>query len=116
MATVGYTTTEELARILKIRTPTDAQEDAFERVLLTASGEIDAEIDRAETDDALAGWQLALVEEVNLERAVEHWQQMETPFGIIGLGADLGAIATSRDSWMRHALKLQPLKTQWGLA
>lgn len=112
----AYATAEELARILKIRTPTTEQTAAMTRVLDAAAGEINAEIDRADTDDDLAGWQLALVEEVNLERAVEHWQQMETPFGIIGLGADLGAIATSRDSWMRHALKLQPLKTRWGLA
>lgn len=111
-----YATVDELARILKIRQPSDAQEAAMARVLATAAGEIDAEIDRAATDDDLAGWQLALAAEVNLERAVEHWQQMESPFGIIGLGAEFGATHTARDSWQRHALKLQPLKTQWGIA
>jgi hypothetical protein len=111
-----YATVNELARILKIRAPSGEQSDAMQRVLLTAAGEINSEIDRSEDDDALAGWQLALCAEVNLERAVEHWQQMESPFGIIGLGAEFGATHTARDSWQRHAMKLAPLKTQWGLA
>ena len=111
-----YASVEELARILKIRAPSAEQSDAMSRVLVVAAGEINAEIDRAGTDDALAGWQLALCAEVNLERAVEHWQQQESPFGLIGLGAELGATTVSRDSWTRHALKLQPLKTQWGMA
>jgi hypothetical protein len=53
---------------------------------------------------------------VNLERAVEHWRQQESPFGLIGLGAELPAERTARDSWERHAHKLAPLKGQWGLA
>lgn len=114
--TIPYATVAELRRILKIRSPTVEQTAAMNRVLAAAAGEIDTEIDRAATDDPLAGWQLALVAEVNLERAVEHWQQQESPFGIIGLGAEIGATVTARDSWTRHALKLQPLKTQWGLA
>lgn len=112
----AYSTPEELARILKIRTPTTEQTAAINRVLDAAAGEIDAEIDRAATDDDLAGWQLALVEEVNLERAVEHWRQQESPFGLIGLGAEFGASHTATDSWNRHAMKLAPIKGQWGLA
>lgn len=110
-----YATVNELARILKIRTPSAEQTVAMTRVLVTAAGEIDAEIDR-EDDDPISGWQLSLAAEVNLERAVEHWRQQESPFGIIGLGGDLGATATARDSWTRHALKLAPLKAQWGIA
>lgn len=114
-AQAPYATRDELQRVLKVNNPTDAQKVAMDRVLLAAAGEIDAELDRASTDDALAGWQLALAAEVNLERAVEHWQQTGSPFGIVGLG-DLGPTQVSRDSWTRHALKLQPLKTQWGVA
>ena len=87
----------------------------MERVLLVAAGEINAEIDLA-TDDGLAGWQLSLAAEVNLERAVEHWRQQEAPFGLIGLGPELPAERTARDSWDRHAHKLAPLKAQWGIA
>ncbi len=111
----AYATVTELARILKIRSVTDEQRDAMERVLLAAAGEINAEIDLAD-DVGLAGWQVALAAEVNLERAVEHWRQQESPFGLIGLGPEMPAERTARDSWSRHAHKLAPLKGQWGLA
>jgi hypothetical protein len=112
-----YASTVELARILKLRTPTDAQEAAMRRVLEAAAGEINAEID-LDSDTNLESWQIALAAEVNLERAVEHWRQQEAPFGLIGLGTEFGGGAerTARDSWERHALKLAPLKDQWGLA
>lgn len=111
-----YATRAELQRILKIRTASAEQETAMDRVLIVAAGEINAEIDLAADADALAGWQLALAAEVNLERAVEHWQQMESPFGIIGLGAEFGGTHTATDSWNRHANKLAPLKSSWGMA
>lgn len=112
---VAYATVGELARILKIRTPTDEQRDAMERVLLAAAGEINAEIDLA-ADDGLSSWQLALAQEVNLERATEHWRQQESPFGLLAIGVDVPAERTAQDSWQRHAHKLAPLKAQWGLA
>lgn len=109
-----YATVDELARILKIRTPSTEQTTAMERVLAAAAGEINSEIERVNSD--LSGWQLSLAQEVNLERAVEHWQQEEAPFGIVGLGALTGGIHTATDSWNRHAAKLAPLKASWGLA
>jgi hypothetical protein len=113
MSTVGYTTTEELARILKI-TPTEAQELALVRVLTMAMVEIDAEIDLADDATALTSDQLELAAEVNLERAVELWR--DTPWGIVGIDSDIGATHTSRNTWERYAHKLAPLKSQWGLA
>lgn len=110
-----YASVDELARILKIRDPSAAQTASMRRALIAAAGEIDSEIDLA-TSMLLTGWQYALASEVNLERAVEHWRQQESPFGLTGLGGDLGAVFTSKDSWERHALKLAPLKSQWGLA
>jgi hypothetical protein len=111
----AYATVGELARILKIRNPSDEQRDAMERVLLAAAGEINSEIDLA-SDSGLTGWQVALAQEVNLERAVEHWRQQESPFGLLAVGVDVPAERTARDSWERHALKLAPLKSQWGVA
>lgn len=110
-----YATVHDLARILKIRSPNVEQKAAMRRVLVTATGEIDAEIDLESTSE-LAGWQLLLAEEVCLERAVEHWRQQEAPFGLIGLEGIGGVERTARDSWERHANKLAPLKEQWGLA
>ena len=120
---MAYADADELARILKIRTPTDEQSDALERVLEVAAGEIDAEIgftldEAGEQETPLEGWELALAAEVNLERAVEHWRQQEAPFGLLGIGSEFGGGAerTARDTWERHAHKLAPLKQSWGLA
>jgi hypothetical protein len=113
-STVGqdlYGTTAELGRILKITRPTPAQLTAMDRVLAAASGEVNAEIDRV---DALAGWQIQLATEVTLERAVEHWQQQEVPYGIWENA--VGPVVVGRDTFDRHALKLAPLKQQWGMA
>lgn len=106
----AYATADELASILKVNATTQAA--ALERVLASASGEINKEIGR----DDLAGWELSLAEEVCLERAVEHWEQSKAPFGIVGLGSATGGFLTARDSWERHANKLAPLKRTWGLA
>lgn len=111
----SYASVDELFRILKIRTPSDEQRAAGSRVLATAYGEINSEIDLAATAE-LEGWQLSLVAEVNLERAVEHWRQQEAPFGLVSLGELGGAERTARDTWERHAHKLAPLKNQWGFA
>jgi hypothetical protein len=110
-----YASVHELARILKIRQPTVEQRASMRRVLVVASGEIDAEVNLP-ADEVLSGWQLLLAAEVALERAVEHWRQQESPFGMLAVGPELGMERTARDSWERHALKLAPLKAQWGLA
>ncbi len=106
-----YATVAELARILKIRTPTAEQTAAMTRVLSAAAQEINAELGRAQP---FGDPPPNLVVEVNLERAVEHWSQGEIPFGIVGLG-DTGAVYTARDTWDRHAHKLSPLKESWGV-
>jgi hypothetical protein len=106
-----YGSSAELARILKIRAPSTDQFAAMDRVLASASGEVNSEIGRV---DALAGWQIQLATEVTLERAVEHWQQEEVPYGIWENA--LGAVVVGRDTFERHALKLAPLKQTWGLS
>ena len=111
-AAAPYATVEELAAILKVKASTRGFE--LRRVLETAAAEINAEIGTAAMP--LTGWQVSLATEVNLERAVEHWRQMESPFGWIGLGQEAGPARIALDSWNQHANKLAPLKASWGFA
>lgn len=115
---MAYTTTAELARIvLKNRTPTNEQEIALQRVLDIAEGEINAEIDLADDATALAGWQLDLCAQVNLDRAADLWFHTESGTGLTGLLGDEGVLGVpGRYSWKRYAERLAPLKSQWGLA
>ena len=110
-----YAGISELATVLKVRASDRTR--ALRRVLESASSEIDSEIGTADiTGTALPyGSPPSIVSEVCLERAVEHWQQMQSPFGIVGLG-DIGATYTARDTWDRHAHKLSVLKASWGIA
>jgi hypothetical protein len=108
-----YVSTDELFRVLHVRNPTPDQVVAGERVLAAAAGEINSFIART---GGLAVWETQLAAEVNLERAVEHWQQQESPFGLLGLGGDQIPIYTSRNSFYRHQRKLMPLKQAFGLA
>lgn len=121
---MGYIEPDELSRVLRLRQPSEAQGTALQRVIDTAYGEIGAEIGTAWVTAAEATWPWApdvpsaaagaLVAEVNLERAVEHWQQQESPFGVLELG-DVPTV-TAKDSWDRHANKLAPMKRSWGIA
>jgi hypothetical protein len=107
-----YATVEELASILHISNPQPPRRTSLERVLAAAANEIDAELGRATPFDSPP----ELVVQVNLERAVEHWNQAQSPFGLIGVqGESLPAFARE-DTWRRHAHKLAPLKTSWGIA
>ena len=112
---MAYADTTELARILKIRTPSDEQEAALDRVLEMAAGEIDTEIDLAATSSLTEAWQGALLEQVNLERAAELWKLQEVQFGVI-LGGELGSVHIARDTWKKHSITLGPLKDQFGFA
>lgn len=110
-----YASLDELARLLRVSA--SQRHAALLRVLESAAQEIDDEIGTADINgNSLPyGSPPSLVQEVNLERAVEHWQQGQSPFGIIGLG-DGASVYTARDSWDRHAHKLAPLKASWGIA
>lgn len=110
-----YASTSELAAILRVNET--QRHAALRRVLEASSQEIDDEIGTADITGAATpyGDPPALVEEVCLERAVEHWKQVQSPFGLVGLG-DTTQAYTARDSWDRHAHKLAPLKGEWGIA
>jgi len=85
----------------------------MDRVLMSATLEINSELGLTDPYGEVPD----LVVEVCLERAVEHWRQQESPFGVLGLGGVETATAfTGRDTWDRHAHKLAPLKESWGIA
>jgi hypothetical protein len=110
-----YATVSELASLVQVSAT--QRHDALFRVLASASDEIDHEIGTADINDVELPYSAppAIVREVCLERAREHWQQEQSPFGITNLGDDL-AMYTARDSWDRHAHKLAILKGIWGIA
>jgi hypothetical protein len=114
----AYASVEDLAVLLKLSASSAANRvDDLSRCLSAAALEIDSELSRTEPWDFSDNpKQLALLSEVNLERAVEHWSQGQSPFGIIGLGSETGPVYSARDSWERHARKLAPLKESFGIA
>lgn len=110
-----YASVAELATLVRVNA-TSRHNDLM-RALKSAALEIDSEIGTVDINGGTLPYSNPpeIVREVNLERAVEHWQQQQSPFGIVGLG-DVGATYTARDSWDRHAHKLAPLKASWGIA
>ena len=110
---VAYATPDELARILKIRTPSAEQTAAMTRVLTAAALEIDSELDRP---SVFSSPYPPLVVTVNLQRAAELWFLQEVPTGVVGLGSEFGATHLARDSWAKYSIVLAPLKDQWGFA
>jgi hypothetical protein len=112
---MAYAETDELFRILKIRTPSDEQTAAAERVLDMAAGEINAELNLASGSNLSLEGQ-ATVEQVNLQRAAELWFAQEVPLGVTGIGSEFGTTHLARNSWDKHAYQLAHLKDQWGIA
>lgn len=108
-----YATVAELAALLKVNAT--QFEVSLTRVLVVSTFEIDTDVGRSE-ENPLAGAELSLAAEVCLERALEHWHQARSPFGIVTLGEEAGPIWTPRDSWDRHSKKLTPLRETWAIA
>ncbi len=112
----AYATTSDLFRILKVRTPTDAQEDAAQGDLDTATLEINAEIDFSATHAPLTAEQRELVKGVCIDRAADLWRHRESAPGILGV-VDEGVPSTpGRYSFARYTARLSDLKDQWGVA
>lgn len=108
-----YATVELLAKKLKVNA--DTYGDDLERVLLAAKIEIDSEIGYTVTAEDNTDEELALATTVNLARAQDLWLIEGLPIGVVGLGGET-PLLSPRDSWMRHALTLEPLKKDWGIA
>lgn len=113
----AYVDAEELFRVLKIRNPTAEQSNAADRVLTMATVEINTEIGKPELDDdPLTGDDLALAEQVCVQRAAELWGLQEWPLGLAGLGSELGPANLARNSWEKYSFTLAPLRREWGIA
>lgn len=110
-----YASASELALLLRVNA--SQRHASLMRVLKAAAEEIDSEIGDEDINGVTTPYSNppAIAREVNLERAVEHWQQMQSPFGVLGMG-ETSAVYTARDSWDRHAHKLAILKGSWGFA
>ena len=112
---MAYATVTELQLLLRIEAPTAQQLEAMQRALDEAAEEIDWELEYSAEAPA-PDPPPPLVIGVNLDRAVEHWRQSYSPFGVIGIGGESEPVVTARNSWYRHHLKLRPLKQREGIA
>jgi hypothetical protein len=111
---VAYGEVCELVRRLNLSNPTQAALDQAQSALDAAAFEIDSYLGWIiNGPPALTPGQTAIVEQVNYDRAQEHWRN--PAFGALGQGADLAPVLVARNSWYRHGVKLLPLKGAWGV-
>jgi len=109
---MAYTTLAELQRVLQKPSPTAAEQQAMQRVIDAAATEINWDL--GFTADPSPPFSAVLVD-VNLDRALELWKFNYSPLGTIPVGPDSIPIVSPRDSWYRHHLRLNPLRTSWGV-
>lgn len=109
---VAYATPEELARILRISSPSAAQTAALNRVLTAAALEIDIELDRP---GIFSEPYPPIIVQVNLERAAELWKMQELQVGVL-TGLDGAGMYVTQDTWKRYVPRLAGLKRGWGFA
>ena len=110
---MAYATVEQLAEVLRIRVSPENTE-RLQRCLDDAALEIDFDLDRL-VDDPLPDPAPALIVDVNLSRAVDHYKAQDAVYGALGY-EDIGIIRAPKDSFARHAQAITPYKRQWGLA
>lgn len=111
-----YATTDDLFRVLKVRTPTEDQIEAAQGDINTATLEINAELDLSSTHDPLTADQLDLCRGVCIDRAADLWRHRESIAGVLGGLDDVVPSAPGRYSWARYAARLSVAKDQWGIA
>jgi hypothetical protein len=112
---MAYATVDELAAQLRQRV-SPANEEWYQACLDASALEIDHWLDRTTdapplTDDGA----VALLNVVNVARALEWAKSNDAAFGAIGF-ADVGVLSAPGDSFDRHAKSLIPLKDQFGIA
>lgn len=107
-----YVDVVELARVLQLQAGTPAQAAAMLRVIQAASAQIDSYL--APAAPYFPPYP-ALVVSACLDIAVDLWKQEQSPFGVVVLGGEAGIAYPTRNAWRRHAQKLLPLKTEFGV-
>ena len=111
---MAYVDIVELKRVLQKPAPTAAEATAMQRVLDVAAEEIDWDLafDPATNPPPATGTPgYGLLAEVNLDRANELWAAEFRPFGATSAGPDVIPLVSPRDTWYRHHLRLNPLRT-----
>lgn len=112
---MSYAPIEEFTRVLRLDAPSADQLAAAQRALDAATSEIDDYLSwDAGPPAGVSDDSMALVVQVNLDRAAEHWRL--TPYGALNQGPETGVVMTARNSWYRHAQTLASLKESWGVA
>jgi len=110
----AYVDIAELQRVLQKPTPTADEQAAMQRDLDVAAREIDWDLayDPATNPPPATGTpEYGLLANVNLDRAVELWASHQRPFGAQNAGPDMVPLVSPRDTWWRHHLRLNPLRT-----
>jgi hypothetical protein len=110
-----YVDVSELQRVLAKPAPTAAELDAMNRVLEAAAHEIDWDLGYTVETPAPSPTP-AILANVNLNRAEELWRFNFSTVGILTIGPDPTPIVTPRDTWYRHHLMLNPLRTLFPVA
>lgn len=110
-----YATTDDLFRVLKVRTPSEDQIEAAQGDIFTATLEINSEIDLADTSPPLTSDQLDLCRGVCIDRAADLWRHRESIPGVLG-GLDDVVSTPGRYSFARYTARLSVIKDQWGIA
>jgi hypothetical protein len=111
---VAYVDATELGRVLQKTSPTAAESVAMTRVLDAAAQEIDWDL--GITVDNPAPPDDPVLSDVNLDRAVELWRLNYSSFGVLPVGAEQAPVIAPRDTWYRHHLRLNPLRTSFPVA
>jgi hypothetical protein len=111
---LSYGNVSELVRRLGLNSPTQAALDQAQAALDAAAFEIDSYLGWTVTGPpTLDAGRAAIVEQVNYDRAQEHWRN--PAFGALGQGPELAPVLVARNSWYRHGVKLLPLKIEFGV-
>jgi hypothetical protein len=106
-----YVDISELERVLQKTQPNQAEIDAMNRVLEAAAEEIDWDL--GYTTESPAPAASSILADVNLDRAVELWRFNYSAAGVLPVAAEQTPIIAPRDTWYRHAVRLNPLRTKF---
>jgi len=111
---MAYVDIAELQRVLQKQSAPADEVAAMQRDIDVAAREIDWDLafDPVDNPAPLPDTaEYGLLADVNLDRAVELWAAHQRPFGAQNAGPDMVPLVSPRDTWYRHHLRLNPLRT-----